>query len=239
VFVAVLVATRLATHGLAQGEAPKIDAGIYTAGQAERGKQVFQNTCTTCHNYDLTGNSGRGPALAGDEFLANWEAASPGVLFAKMKNTMPRNNPASLTEDVYLDLMAYILQVNKFPAGANDLKAAVLDQVTLPGKGGASVANFALVEVVGCLTRSNDRWMLTSTSAPVSTNDQPSSSEELQQAASKPLGGETFRLMSAGGFNPDAHAGHKVQAKGILARATNDNRLNVTSLATVAQGCVQ
>jgi cytochrome c5 len=222
----------------AQGGTPKIDAGIYASAQAERGNQVFQSTCTTCHNYDLTGNSGRGPALTGEEFLANWEAETLDTLFAKVKNTMPRNNPASLTEDVYLDLVAYILQMNKFPAGASDLNVAVLGNVTIPGKGGAtSVPNFAMVELVGCLTRADDRWVLTNTSAPVAAKDQPSSPDELLSALARPLGVETFRLVSVNGFEPDAHKGHKVQAKGILARATNDNRLNVTALNTIASSC--
>jgi mono/diheme cytochrome c family protein len=222
----------------AQGEAPKIGTGIYSSIQAERGKQVFQSTCTTCHNFDLTGNAARGPALVGESFIANWESETLNALFTKLKNTMPRNNPGSLTEEVYLDLLAYILQANTFPAGGEALKAETLDGIAVVRKGGAEgVPNFAMVEMVGCLVRSDDAWVLTNTSAPVATKDQQLSPDELKGAAATPLGIDSFRLMSVNGFGPESHKGHKVQAKGLLYRAPSDNRLNVTSLGTVDSSC--
>ena len=227
-----------AVRAAAQGGAPQIAAGIYAPAQAERGKQVFQNTCTTCHNFDLLGNAGRGPALVGEAFIANWESETLGTLFTKMKNTMPRNNPASLADDVYLDLLSYVLQANAFPPGADVLKAEALNAITVVGKGGpGGVPNFAMVEVVGCLVQSSDAWMLTNTSAPMATKDQPPSPDELKSAAAKPPGADTFRLVSVNGFGPESHKGHRVHAKGLLNRATDGNRLNVTSLGTIDSSC--
>jgi mono/diheme cytochrome c family protein len=222
----------------AQDGPAKSEAGIYDSAQAERGKLVFQSTCTTCHNYDLSGNSGRGPVLAGEAFTSNWEGESLGVLFAKLKTTMPRNNPASLTDDVYLELMAYILQANAFRAGPRPLTVEALNSATVPGKAGtATIPNFAMVEIVGCLAQSNDAWTLTMATAPLATKDQPASPDELRSSAVRPRTLENFRLMSVNGFEPESHKGHTVQAKGLLYRAPNDNRLNVTALATIDPTC--
>ena len=73
-----------------QSELPKIWTGVYTTAQADRGKAVFQATCMTCHNFDLKGTEGRGPALVGDPFMANWETENLAALFTRMQTTMPR-----------------------------------------------------------------------------------------------------------------------------------------------------
>jgi mono/diheme cytochrome c family protein len=237
-FVVALVLLSPGIPAAAQDGTAKNEAGIYDPAQAERGKLVFQSTCTTCHNYDLSGNSGRGPALAGEAFTSNWEGESLSILFAKLKNTMPRNNPASLTDDVYLDLMAYILQANAFRAGPKPLTVEALNSATVAGRAGtASVPNFAMVEIVGCLVHSNDAWTLTMATAPLPTKDQPSSPDELRSSAVRPRTVESFRLMSVNGFEPESHKGHTVQAKGLLYRAPNDNRLNVTALGSIDPSC--
>ena len=230
--------TAWASIAAAQASDSKIWSGIFTSAQAERGKQVFLSTCTTCHNFDLKGNNARGPAIVGDPFMANWETESLGNLFTRLKSTMPRNNPGSLTDEVYLELLAYILQENAFPAGTETLKADALTPVIIVGKGGPrTVPNFAMVEIVGCLVQSDQVWMLTSTSEPVATKDQPLSPAELKDAAARPLGADTFRLVSVNGFEPESHKGHKVHAKGLLFRGPNDNRLNVTSLRSLDPSC--
>ena len=56
-----VVGALCAQTGTTQGNVPKIWGGVYFAAQAERGKALFQDTCTTCHNFDLKGNSGAAP----------------------------------------------------------------------------------------------------------------------------------------------------------------------------------
>jgi mono/diheme cytochrome c family protein len=226
----------------AQGTEPRIWSGVYSATQADRGKTVFQSTCTTCHNFDLQGNTGRGPALVGDQFMANWETESVSSLFSRLKTTMPRNNPGSLTEDVYIDLLAYILQANAYPAGSEPLKATSLADIQFlkrDGSGKKGVSNFAMVAVVGCLKQADDRWVLTHTSEPVATAERSSTDTELQDAAAKPLGNDTFRLVSVVAQKPETHSGQKVQAKGLLYRVLDDKRLNVTSLEAIGPSCPQ
>jgi hypothetical protein len=46
---------------------------------------------------------------------------------------MPRDNPGSLNLRAYVDVIAYLLQANKFPSGAKDLSLneEVLGQIVI------------------------------------------------------------------------------------------------------------
>ncbi|HKF69510.1 MAG TPA: c-type cytochrome, partial [Vicinamibacterales bacterium] len=149
--------------------------GVFTAGQADRGKENYlSGRCGGCHKLDLTGD--RGPALKGEDFIAHWENGSVVTLFDKIRETMPQNSPNDVTEDAKADIVAYLLQVNGFPAGKTELRADAesLGIVDIVRKGRSNtIANFSLVQVVGCLTQgSNNAWTLTSTSDPVLTRDE-------------------------------------------------------------------
>jgi mono/diheme cytochrome c family protein len=240
VVVALQVAGPLstATVALAQDAAPNIWSGVYGKRQAERGRERFLSDCATCHNVDLQGQGTRGPALTGVPFMTNWERQDLKSLFAKIQR-MPLNNPASLPDPVYLDIMTYILQVNAFPDGDRDLSADALEGIHIVKKDVATlVANFAIVEMVGCLAqRADNRWVLTSAGEPVASRDQPSTGDELKRAAARPLGTDQFLLVSVLPFKPTAYQGQKVSAKGLFYKTPGENRLNVTSLQPVAPSC--
>jgi hypothetical protein len=158
-----------------------------------------------------------------------------------MKTLMPRNAPASLSDEEYLDLVAYLLQVNEFPVGTDPLAADQLDQIQVYGKGGpTAVPDFALVGVVGCLTQGADNvWTVVNGSRPVMTRDPNASKDaDLKKAEETPLGTQTFRVVDAYPA-PDPHKGHKVEAKGFLMRAEKANSISITSLQTVASMCVR
>ena len=227
-----------ATVAAAQDANPKIWTGVYSKPQAERGRVRFLSDCATCHNFDLQGQGTRGPALTGVPFMTNWETQDLKSLFAKVQ-TMPRNNPASLPDAVYMDIMTYILQANAFPEGDRDLTAEALEGVHILRKdAGKLVVNFAVVEMVGCLAqRPDNRWVLTSAGEPVVSRDQPLTSDELKKAAASPLGDDKFLLVSVLPFKPNAYQGQKVSAKGLFYKAPSENRLNVTSLQPVAPSC--
>ncbi|RPH63239.1 MAG: cytochrome c [Acidobacteria bacterium] len=216
--------------------------GVYTTAQAARGKTTFETACIRCHGADLTGTNG--PPLVGDKFLGNWETDSLNSLFVKIRDTMPPNFGTILEPEAKLEILTYILQTNKFPAGSEDLKvdSEGLDAIQIVRKAGESVAapNFALVQVVGCLSQGpNNGWVLTSTSAPVVTKEQTSTPEALKRAEAQPLGGDTFQLVSVAPFKPDLHRGHKVEAKGLLYRDPDDKRINLTSMQMVGSSCGQ
>jgi cytochrome c5 len=218
--------------------------GVFTAAQAERGKKIAaEGRCTGCHGAELAGTD-RAPALKGDGFLANWEDGSVNRLFAKVRDTMPPSNTDQLSAAVKLDVIAFVLQSNGFPAGSSDLKldTDTLDAIQIARKrseGGPQ--NFTLVQVVGCLTRQpSGQWMLTRTSDPLVTKDEAPTPAALKTAESRPLGGQTLRLLSVyPTYQPDTHLDQKVEARGLLYREDRTTELNLTSLQMVASTCVK
>ena len=214
--------------------------GVYTAAQAARGKTTFETACIRCHGADLAGTNG--PPLVGDKFFANWETDSLNSLFVKIRDTMPPNFGTILEPEAKLEILTYILQVNKFPAGSEDLKvdSETLDAIQIVRKAGdtAAAPNFALVQVVGCLSQGpNSGWVLTNSSTPVIAKDQASTPDALKRAEAQALGSDTFQLVSVNQFKPDLHKGHKVEAKGLLYQDPGDKRINLTSMQMVASSC--
>ena len=94
--------------------------GIGTDAQVKRGSDVYAAQCSTCHDAQLAG-SGTAPALAGTDFAANWKDETVGSLFERIRATMPADNPGSLKRDQVVDLVAFILNFNKYPLGSADL----------------------------------------------------------------------------------------------------------------------
>lgn len=97
--------------------------GLYSTGQAARGAEAYRATCSSCHALDLRGNS-NSPGLRGIGFLFIWEGRSLGELYTSIRTTMPQESPNSLTQGQYLDILAYILEQNGYPAGGADLANA-------------------------------------------------------------------------------------------------------------------
>jgi len=224
--------------------------GVFSAAQADRGSTSAAR-CKGCHGPQLAGTD-RAPALSSPGFVANWEDGSVNKLFTKIKDTMPPGNTDSLSPEVKLDVLAYLLRENGFPAGTTELalNTETLDALQITKKGGeAGAPNFALVQVIGCLTAEQPgRWKLTSASDPVVTRDSAPTAAALKTAESKPLGRQTFGLVSV-----DASAkngadittdittlrGRKVEARGLLYRDGSYADLNLTSLKPVASDCAK
>ena len=120
------------------GQARPVSAGVYSADQAKRGEQLYTDTCRSCHGKDLEGLEG--PMLTGTGFLTAWGGLPVLDLVGKIQNTMPQDNPGTLSRQQATDVAAYILQVGKFPAGQAELSAATLSQAMFPGTKAASTA---------------------------------------------------------------------------------------------------
>ena len=97
--------------------------GVYTDAQAERGRPLYNQHCASCHADTLMGGE-MSPPLVGGEFLSNWNGLTLGDLFERIRTTMPQNNAGKLSREVNADITAYILSVNKFPAGKTELPHA-------------------------------------------------------------------------------------------------------------------
>jgi mono/diheme cytochrome c family protein len=112
------------------GQSPSITQGVYSTSQAMRGLEIYNAQCAECHGKALEGAIG--PPLVGDAFLSNWSARSLAGLVEKTQKTMPFNSPGSLSSQQAKDLVAYILQMGKFPAGATELSDVTAPQITFP-----------------------------------------------------------------------------------------------------------
>src|SRR5688572_10771951 len=117
----------LAAAGFSQQPAHKtVLDGAYTADQAARGETAFLTICSDCHAEDLNGS----PPLKGPVFMDNWREDTLDRLFTYMKTTMPRDG-RRFSDEIYLDILAYILQANSFPPGAMELTVASVENVQL------------------------------------------------------------------------------------------------------------
>jgi len=211
--------------------------GVYNPTQAARGESSYSIHCASCHRDDLTGYDG---LLRGQRFMDKYREASLHLLFDKTNPTMPRNAAGTLSDQTYVDIVAYVLKSNEFPVGAGELSVDDLPNVRLVGRGGAEpVPDFSLVQVFGCLGRRDDAWMLTNTTEPVRTGDPRPAAGELAAARTTLKGPATFRLLVSPAYAPANHDGRVVEVRGFLIRRPNDDRINVTSIETVNPSCGQ
>jgi mono/diheme cytochrome c family protein len=102
--------------------------GVFTDAQADRGETVYASACGLCHGRRLDGaaadpNMRASPPLARAPFLREWEGRSVAALFGYTRTTMPQHNPGSLSDQEYVDVVAYILAYNEMPPGESDLEA--------------------------------------------------------------------------------------------------------------------
>ena len=216
---------------------------VYTAAQAERGKQVYDANCVTCHLADLDGSANptagaRGAPLIGTRFVQDFGESKVSALFNKMKRDMPSGRPGSLSDQEYLDVATYVLQKNNFPAGSAELTPEVADITWIPGAGGGEgLENYTFVSSVGCLHQDPTRsWLLTN--AEELKKSEPSASATVDSAAAtRPRGEFTFRLLDAISHSPEPHNGHKVRVTGHMVRLGAEIRVNVTSLQMVGASC--
>jgi len=221
--------------------------GVYTADQAAKGEAEFQDKCTKCHEADDAG----GPLLVGRTFIDRWREDNLDVLFDFMSTRMPADDTSSLSDSAYLSILSYLLEANGYPQGGKALTVDMLPRIRLVGKDGPKpLPNNTLVQVVGCLTQAADSsWTVTNVGDPArvrrETEMEPTP-EQLKKAEAKPLGKLTFGLLNftriSFDFKPESYRGHKVYIHGVLLRQPNANandRISITSLASVSPSCAQ
>ncbi|RIH88548.1 c-type cytochrome [Calidithermus roseus] len=101
--------------------------GWYSQAQAQRGRSLALQQCAACHGPKLEGRYG--PPLAGPRFLARWGGRSAEELGRYIATRMPLGRAGSLESKQVLELIAYILQANGYPAGPKDLDSKSLRQI--------------------------------------------------------------------------------------------------------------
>jgi cytochrome c len=122
------VTTLVASTLVAQQNPPAKQSvwdGVYTDAQAGRGERQYGRSCAQCHGPDLAGDPIMEiPALSLDSFMTSWSGKTVKDLFDTVKRSMPKDKPGSLGTGAYLDVVAYLLQVNRFPSGVRELPRA-------------------------------------------------------------------------------------------------------------------
>src|SRR6185295_17497426 len=221
--------------------------GAYTAAQADRGQKAYSAHCAGCHQANL-GGKGEMVPLRGDGFMERWHDYSVKPLFDLIKTEMPPlrfRTPETkpLADDMYVDIITYILKANGFPAGDAELTLDTLDKVQILGTSGVQPPpQFALVLSVGCITYKPISWMLTAATEPVrATKPDSVTPDEVKEAKTKFLGLRNYRLADFGylgrSFNPEALEDHRILVKGYIIRQQEFERISVTSVVDVAPQC--
>jgi len=109
--------------------------GVYSDEQRRAGQQLSQASCVSCHGQGLAG-SDLAPPLFGPDFIGAWSGRSVGDLYEKIHTTMPADGIGTLKPQQTADLIAYILNLNDFPAGAGALppERATLNDIKIRKK---------------------------------------------------------------------------------------------------------
>jgi cytochrome c len=128
IWLLVSVLAFMAAVGLgAQSTSISVTDGVYTTAQAQRGKATYEVFCAGCHATDLLGtNSGDSgaPPLKREGFMSGSNA---GALFTKIRRTMPEDAPGSVPAPDVVDVIAYLFEANRFPAGRTELPVAAAE----------------------------------------------------------------------------------------------------------------
>ena len=208
-----------------------VDQGVYTAAQAARGTKVYESHCTTCHREP----GGVAPVIAGERFMRAFGDATLQSLFTTIKTTMPRNAPGSLSDTEYTDVVAHLLRLNSYPDGMNELALSDLAGIKIPGQSGS--LEFALVQVVGCLTQAGRTWTLAGGTDPARTREpEPAKDDEAARLDAMPAGTRTFRLQQVYGA-PPGWTDQRVAVRGFLTKTATDERITVSSMRVLTATC--
>ena len=101
-----------APDGARAGDASPAPVAFYTEPQARRGQRAFRQVCSDCHYTS---------EFKGPVFTDVWARRTARDLYRELRRTMPDDNPGGLPRQTYVDVMAYILELNGYPAGSDEL----------------------------------------------------------------------------------------------------------------------
>jgi mono/diheme cytochrome c family protein len=87
-------------------------AGVFTAAQAARGRDLYAGLCQGCHTA---------ASHTGVVFRNGWGGRPLWELFDFVLSNMPKSDPGILTREECTQLVAYLLELNEMPAGASEL----------------------------------------------------------------------------------------------------------------------
>lgn len=86
--------------------------GVFTAEQARQGEETYQDACASCHAPGF---------FRGTPFEFTWVGARLYDFYGLVRLTMPFDDPGGLSDRQYADVVAYILRLNGYPSGCEEL----------------------------------------------------------------------------------------------------------------------
>ena len=106
--------------------------GIFTEAQAERGRVGYEEHCAECHGEGLGGGE-MAPGLTGVAFRFRWRGLKVADIYDSVESTMPPEEPGTLGEQAYIDIVAFLLTANGYPTGDRELAPdpSVLDGIAV------------------------------------------------------------------------------------------------------------
>jgi mono/diheme cytochrome c family protein len=93
---------------------------VYTAEQALRGQEIYDQECSLCHGPQLNGIDAA-PGLTGGRFTSNWNGVNLNDMVERIRVSMPASAPGKLSRQQVADVLAYVFSVNGFPVGQTEL----------------------------------------------------------------------------------------------------------------------
>lgn len=107
--------------------------GVFTEAQVERGRIAYEDQCASCHGYDLVSQAGA-PHMVMPSFRYGWHGRTIAQKLEQIRTTMPQGFPESMSDQEYLEVIAYILDFNGYPSGDRKLDAdqpEILERITV------------------------------------------------------------------------------------------------------------
>jgi mono/diheme cytochrome c family protein len=93
----------------------------FTQQQVTQGRTAYEHNCMDCHGTTLDNGEFGGAPLRGSYFRTKWGNGTVAGLYAYTKTKMPPDRPGALSDKVYTDLVAYLLQANGYEPGGREL----------------------------------------------------------------------------------------------------------------------
>ena len=106
--------------------------GVFSKDQLERGRTAYNAHCARCHGETLGGGE-NSPALVDERFFTTWGGRTVGELVEYTRTTMPSDGPGKISRKRCIDIAAYVLGANGFPAGAHEFPTELdaLNRITI------------------------------------------------------------------------------------------------------------
>jgi mono/diheme cytochrome c family protein len=98
-----------------------IEDAVYSRDQARAGKKLYDRHCIACHERGYF-----------REVLRTRRGETLHPLFELMVTAMPQNAPGSLSDDEYVEVIAYMLSQSRYAHGDAPLTVPGLRSIRIP-----------------------------------------------------------------------------------------------------------